>query len=136
LYQEGFVVSEQPIVALRVVFSVKKYQANLDGKLRIRLKIQPKQLRWLVAPAIENINSKHNTNHTNITMVVYMELDKTQKTYHAVLIRLMTFVNNQEYENDHDFSLLELAPLTPVDIKRFMSVEAYGTPEPNPCSSQ
>jgi hypothetical protein len=48
LYQEGFVVSEQPIVALRVVFSVKKYQANLDGRLRIRLKIQPKQLRWLV----------------------------------------------------------------------------------------
>jgi hypothetical protein len=43
----------------------------------------------------------------------------------------MTFVNNQAYERDHDFSLVELAPLTPADIKGGC-VEAYGTPEPGP----
>jgi hypothetical protein len=34
------------------------------------------------------------------------------------------------YEKDHVFSQEELAALTPNDIKRWMCVKAYGTPEP------
>jgi hypothetical protein len=47
----------------------------------------------------------------------------------------MTFVNNQAYERDHDFSLVELAPLTPADIKGGC-VEAYGTQSLAPKRSQ
>jgi hypothetical protein len=30
-----------------------------------------------------------------------VELDKTQKNYHAVLIRLMSFFNEQAYDDDY-----------------------------------
>jgi hypothetical protein len=43
------------------------------------------------------------------------ELDKTQKNYHAVLIRLMSFLNEQAYDDDHVFSQDELASLQPAD---------------------
>jgi hypothetical protein len=61
-----------------------------------------------------------------------VELDKTQNTYHAILIRLMPFLNEQAYDNDHLFSQDELALLQPDDIKRWLCVQAYGTPEPGP----
>jgi hypothetical protein len=60
------------------------------------------------------------------------ELDKTQKNYHAVLIRLMSFLNEQAYDDDHVFSQDELASLQPADIERWMSVQAYGIPQPGP----
>jgi hypothetical protein len=59
-----------------------------------------------------------------ITMVA---LNKAQKTYVAVLVRLMSFVNDRVYEADHVFSQDELAPLKPDDIKRWMCVQ-----EPDP----
>ncbi len=70
----------------------------------------------------------HDSKHTTSIM--------TEKTYHSVLIHLMTFVNPGEaYNKDHVFTQAKLAPLTPVDVRRWMCQRAYGTPEPGPAAN-
>ena len=52
--------------------------------------------------------------------------------YKPTLIKLMSFVHNAEYDKHHVFSQDELASLTPVDVQRWMCLQAYGTPDPLP----
>ena len=50
--------------------------------------------------------------------------------YHSCLVQLMSFVDGQEYEKDRLFAPETLGELTPVQIKRWMCLKAYGTPDP------
>jgi hypothetical protein len=42
--------------------------------------------------------------------------------YHAILVHFMTFTNGIAYAKDHQFVQDELAPLTPDDVARWMTV--------------
>ena len=53
-------------------------------------------------------------------------------TYKACLVKLMSHANEQEYDKDYNFSLDELATLTPIHVARWMKLRAYGMEEPGP----
>ena len=94
----------------------------MPGRI-FRSEVQPVGTKhpWPIQP---RKRSKHRyKNRTSI-------MANAARTYHAVLVRLMAFTNNQPYAKDHVFSQDELAPLVPDDIVRWMCQEAYGTPDP------
>ena len=51
-------------------------------------------------------------------------------TYRAILVKFMSYMNDQEYENDYDFSNEELGAIKPSDVKRYMEKRAYGVENP------
>ncbi len=52
-------------------------------------------------------------------------------TYKAVLVRFMSYLNEQEYHKDYKFSQEELGAVKPMDVKRYMCIRAYGAAEPD-----
>jgi hypothetical protein len=53
-------------------------------------------------------------------------------TYKAVLVRFMSYLNGHQYDKDYDFSQEELAPVKPIDLKKYFCYRAYGIAEPGP----
>ena len=64
----------------------------------------------------------------------YMTLTekKTRDQYKPYLIKLMRFKDGIQYELDHDFKNKELGAITPAVIVRWMWLNVYGNPDPNP----
>ena len=66
-------------------------------------------------------------------------LQQQQKTmgshlaeYKSVLRRLLSWIDNREYPRDHVFDAQRLGELRPLQIRRWMQLQAYGTPDPAP----
>jgi hypothetical protein len=51
-------------------------------------------------------------------------------TYRAALVKFMSYIDDQEYEKDQDFSNEELGAIKPSDVKRYMEFRAYGVENP------
>jgi hypothetical protein len=50
--------------------------------------------------------------------------------YKPILIQLISFLNNQQYNKDHEFTEQELGVLTPADVLRWMNLKSFGVPNP------
>ena len=60
-----------------------------------------------------------------------MAFDPSQiRRYKSILNKLMSFKDGTEYENDYEFNQEQLLTITPIDIKRWMCLKAYGNPDP------
>jgi len=50
--------------------------------------------------------------------------------YKPILLRLLSFLDNQHYEKGHVFTQQRLNEIKPDDVRRWMCVQTYHTPEP------
>ena len=50
----------------------------------------------------------------------------TIKSYKSVLVKLMSFIHETEYDNDREFTDQELSQVTPEQICSYMKLRAYG----------
>jgi hypothetical protein len=89
------------------------------------------QIAWIPEEKIQPKYSLYHVTHNEHKNEPKEEKSQMVDSYHGVLRRLMAYVHEVDaYEKDHVFAQEELAALTPNDIKRWMCVKAYGTPEP------
>ena len=52
--------------------------------------------------------------------------------YHAYLVELMGFIDDDTYHRDQLFTPVDLIHITPVQVKRWMCKKVYGSPDPAP----
>ena len=52
------------------------------------------------------------------------------QTYKPTLIRMMAFLDDQEYANDQAFTIERLGQVTASDVLRWFNSVTYGVPEP------
>mmetsp|Transcript_26866 Transcript_26866/g.38107 ORF Transcript_26866/g.38107 Transcript_26866/m.38107 type:complete len:262 (+) Transcript_26866:298-1083(+) len=50
--------------------------------------------------------------------------------YKPTLVKLMSFLDNVQYEKNHIFTAEQLGALTPNDVLRWMNVQTFGIPNP------
>ena len=47
-----------------------------------------------------------------------------------MLIRLMSYVDDEEYEQNQEFTMAQLGTLTPANLMKWFNNETFGNPEP------
>ena len=55
----------------------------------------------------------------------------SEAKYKGVLIELMSYLNNETYPREHQFSRDELSALTPADLMRWMNKKVYDVEDPS-----
>ena len=63
---------------------------------------------------------------------LYNPLTNMAQAYKPILSWFMSFVNNEVYANDHEFTDAQLGALTPNDVLHWMNVQTFGIPNPAP----
>ena len=52
------------------------------------------------------------------------------RTYKPTLVRMMAFLDDQDYDNDTNFTQEQLGNLTATDVLKWFNFVTYGIPEP------
>ena len=55
----------------------------------------------------------------------------TAARYKSILVKLMSYLDGIDYEQNHEFTLEQLGALTPAHLIRWFNMRAYGTEEPD-----
>ena len=52
------------------------------------------------------------------------------RTYKPTLVRMMAYLDDQDYNNDQEFTIARLGQLTASDVMKWINFEVFGVPEP------
>ena len=93
--------------------------------------IQPVVVQAVVffGPKYNKYNPERSINTTDLNNNARTK-NKMVEHYKSVLVRFMSFRNDEEYDKNYEFTQEELGAATPIDVKRYMCHRAYGMTDP------